>query len=265
MYHQEILAAMETAARKAGDRALRSFRSGQPRLVRFKAPGNPLAEADEDCDTCLHESLITVDPDATWFSEESKHPGTNDRIWIVDPIDGTKEFLEGLANWCIMIAYVVKVNGIYQVVCAVVHLPVTDELFAATKGQGATMNGKPINVSDTTNLLSARLAVSRSELHAGKCAGLSHLNLHDIGSTGVKMCRVASGNMDACIKLGQVHKWDVAAPMLIAHEARGVALDLNRRPIAFDRLQQPVNGHVTAAPGIIDQIFHEIAQMPPTS
>jgi myo-inositol-1(or 4)-monophosphatase len=180
--------------------------------------------------------------DHKFIGEESTEQGkvqlTNDPIWVIDPIDGTTNFVHGLPQCCISVAFFLN----REVKIGVVFNPITDHVFSAIKGQGAYLNGRTIYGSGVTGL-----NVSQIATEFGSSRELSHLQLktdnmlniigkvhsiRSIGSTALDICYVALGSCDAFFTYG-IHIWDVAASVLIAREAGCVVLDPNGTEFNF--------------------------------
>ena len=162
------LALLVAAAEAAGRIALDHFRNGVPS---WDKPGaGPVTAADIAIDHMLHGKLGCARPDYGWLSEESERGHDRvlcERVFIVDPIDGTRAFIAGQEGWGTALA--VAERG--RVVAAVMHLPVRGETFAATLGDGATRNGRPIHASSRTVLDGAKALAASSQLGAGLWPG----------------------------------------------------------------------------------------------
>jgi len=169
--------------------------------------------------------------------------------WIIDPLDGTTNFAHGLALFCVSIA--LEVNG--QIEVGVVFDPVADELFVAERGHGARLNGRPLRVSSTDDLVDALLATGFPYSVGEDRRGLVEVfgaflgeaqAVRRLGSAALDLCYVAAGRLDGYWE-ARIHPWDIAAGALIVQEAGGAATGLDGAP--FD----PFAGHVLASNGRI--------------
>lgn len=212
--------------------------------VTDKKPDNPVTDADFAADNLLREQLMALLPEAGWLSEETAdHPARLDRhhVWVVDPLDGTKEFVLGIPEFAVSVALVAA----GQPVLGVVFNPVTGELFHAVQGGGVYLNGVPAGVSPRTQLSGARVDASRSEIKRGEFAPFESLvELRVVGSIAYKLARVAAGQADATWSRGPKHEWDICAGVLLVQAGGGQCLDLNDRPFTFNQARPKVNGIV---------------------
>jgi myo-inositol-1(or 4)-monophosphatase len=161
--------------------------------------------------------------------------------WIIDPIDGTRAYISGRADWSISVA--LTEHG--RPMIAAVYAPVTDEMFFASHGAGATLNGTPITVSRGDALRGAKLAGPKRYLDR-----LSDLNpglraQPKVHSLALRLVRVAHGELDAAFASPGSHDWDLAAADLLVHEAGGVLTDFAGRPLSYNR-PQVVHGALIA-------------------
>jgi myo-inositol-1(or 4)-monophosphatase len=210
--------------------------------VKDKAPDNPVTDADLAADNLLRERLRSLLPEAGWLSEEtadSPERLPRRRVWVVDPVDGTKEFVMGLPEFSISVALVE--DGLPQL--AVVLNPVTDELFHAQRGQGAFLARRRVTVSARVQLAGARIDASRSERKRGEFAPFEdQLDIRTMGSIAYKLARVAAGQSDATWSRGPKSEWDICAGALLVEEAGGRCVDLDGQPFVFNRPFPKVNG-----------------------
>ena len=161
MFNEELIAA-KVAARNAGKILMKYYKS-EDNKVKMKGIDNPVTIADNEADKYLSDFLIGEFPNDGWLSEETvdtEERLSKDRVWIVDPLDGTKEFIEGIPHFSVSIAMVYDGHP----VVGVIYNPATDEMFSCQKNKGVYLNGKKVNVSQKTNLLDASITVSRSEV-----------------------------------------------------------------------------------------------------
>jgi len=226
--------------REAGQAVMQFFRASF--TVRDKSPDNPVTEADIASDTLLKRRLGELMPEAGWLSEETAdNPARLEKkwLWVVDPIDGTKEFVMGIPEFSISVALVE--DGLP--VLGIVFNPVTDELFVAEKGQGMWCNGTKVGVSGRDQLQGSLIDASRSEIKRGEFDPFKELvELRITGSIAYKLARVASGQADATWSRGPKHEWDICAGALLVQEAGGVCVDLDDNPFLFNKSWPKVNG-----------------------
>lgn len=218
------LALIEAAAREGGEIALRHFRKS-PKTWEKGGGAGPVSEADLAVNDHLSARLRTARPDYGWLSEESADDPARlsaDRLFIVDPIDGTRAFLSGDAGFAICVAVVE--GG--AVTAAVVHLPARQETYAARRGGGATRNGTALRPSPRTALSGARALCAKSQLAPSHWPrGVPPVTPHLRKALAWRLCLVAAGDFDLMLTLKRVWEWDAAAGSLIAQEA-GCAVTL---------------------------------------
>ena len=259
MAYSEDLARIEKTLLLARE-AVSQFTPGRIDSQR-KAGGDPVTEADLLLDRVLKESLL--EPGEGWLSEETADDLSRldkRRVWIVDPIDGTREFIQGIPEWCISVALVV--DG--QPVCAGICNPAADQVFLGCQGRGVTLNGKRVQVTDKADLAGARVLASRSEVKRGEWVRFetAPFEVIPMGSVAYKLACVAAGLADATFTLTPKNEWDVAAGAGLVEMAGGISLDLACGDRLFN-LQNPLfsKGMVAAgkdlAQGLIaDGFFH---------
>lgn len=213
------------AAREAGALTLQYF--GGQYEVEDKGGGDPLTTADLAANALLNERLRSARPDYGWLSEETvddKARITCEKTWIVDPIDGTREFVEGLPEYVVCVA--LCDGGIPTV--GVIYNPARDMLYAAVDKGGAFLNGKRIFCSETSDLKMATSIVSRSEDKRGEIDPFRSQigTVTPIGSVAYKLALVATGEADMNFSVQPKNEWDVCAGDLLIREAGGQMLDL---------------------------------------
>ncbi len=218
------------AVREAGALALTSFKA--PVKSWFKHGNSPVSEADLAVDALLRERLEAAGLVAGWLSEETEDDPARlaaALVWIVDPIDGTRAFLAGLPDWSISVALVEA--GRPRM--AAVYVPVTDELFFATAGGGATLDDRPIAVTDDSSLAGARAAGPERRL--ARLAALGIVAEPKVHSLALRIARVAQGRLDLALAGPNGHDWDLAAADLLVHEAGGVVTTLVGGTLIYNR------------------------------
>jgi myo-inositol-1(or 4)-monophosphatase len=217
---------------EAGELALATAKTPFKRWM--KTGQSPVSDADIAVNNFLHEKLPALVPDAGWLSEETEDDFKRTaaaRVWVVDPIDGTRAFLEQRPDWTISVALV---EGERPAVAAL-YAPVTDELYLAAQREGATLNGTRLKVVNAEGLAGARLAGPKSYL-----AKISQLNPRilpqpKIHSLALRLTRVADGGLDIAFASRNSHDWDLAAADLLVHEAGGALTDLSGNVLTYNR------------------------------
>ena len=222
--NKEIKVAKE-AAIEAGNLILSFYKADYE--IKDKGYHNPVTTADHASDNRIKEILVQSFPEYGWLSEEtvdSKNRLSNERVWVVDPLDGTKEFIEGVPHFVVSIALVE--NGIP--IIGVLYNPVTAELFEASKGNGAKLNNKNIICSSKEILSSMIILNSRSETKKGLWIDYkdSFKELKPVGSVAYKLGLTASGKADVFASLRPKNEWDICAGNCIINEAGGKLIDL---------------------------------------
>jgi myo-inositol-1(or 4)-monophosphatase len=221
---------LREAVREAGKLALSMFGTDVRNWI--KGASSPVSDADIAANELLEARLRSATPDYGWLSEESADDETRlgkRRVWIVDPIDGTRSYLASRSDWCVSVALVEDSAP----VLAAVFAPVTGEFFFAASGQGTTLNNLPIRASSGTTLDFARVAGPKPLVE--RLASSKEITLHPrIGSLALRLCRVAHGALDAAFAGGQSRDWDLAAAHLIVQEADGNMTALSGDPILYN-------------------------------
>ena len=217
----------EQLAKEAGQIILQCQRSHNE-----KKDGSPVTEADTQADAFLLTELKAYYPECGFLTEESDDSLSRlekDWVWIIDPLDGTKEFINHEDEFTVNIALVHK--GIP--VLGIIYAPAKEDLYSAQKGKGATKNGKRIQVSTSSDIRILMSKRHRSPLDAF----LSHQEWKDVISVGssLKGCWIAEGRAEACIRLTQQKEWDVAAMFCIVEAAGGKITDFQGKLILFNK------------------------------
>jgi len=210
--------------------------------VMEKGANNPVTTADLEADRALRRILLEGAPGSGWLSEETADSPQRlaaEEVWVVDPIDGTKEFILGIPEFAISIGLAAR----GEVVAGVVYNPARDELFLAERGAGARLNGEAIHVTDRSSLAGARLDASRSECRRGEFEPYSGgFEVREVGSIAYKLARVAAGLADVTWSLGPKNEWDIAAGVLLVEEAGGRATDPEGGAFLFNQPKTKVKG-----------------------
>jgi len=251
---QTILERIREALEAAGD-ALAPFVPGAVASCEKSGGRGPVTEADHAVNCVLHQTLLREGEG--WLSEESAdNLARLDKahLWIVDPLDGTKEFIAGMPEWCVSIAWVERgravAGGIYN--------PATQELFLGSLAAGVTLNGLPVKASAKTRLAGAQVLASRSEVKRGEWAAFATtpFSIRPTGSVAYKLALVAAGRADATWTLTPKNEWDVAAGVALIESAGGFTRSLSGPPLTFNRPSPRLPGLIAGGLGLEDEIFH---------
>jgi myo-inositol-1(or 4)-monophosphatase len=233
------------AVLEAGRIAMRFFGTKHERWE--KGPGQIVTEADLAIDRYLHATLRRERAEDGWLSEETvddRHRLERRRVWVVDPIDGTRSFAEGTPEFAVSVALLVE----NRPVLGFVYNPAKDELFEGVRGRGARLRGRPLRASAATALEGARICASRSESRRRNFGALlPRVELVTLGSLAYKLALVAAGRFDACLSWRRTNDWDIAAALLLLEEAGAVATDARGEPLALNR-PEPLHAGILAAP-----------------
>ena len=230
--HAADLALLADAARQAGAMAMGYFR--QSPEVWTKGDSSPVSEADLAVDRFLATHLGGARPDYGWLSEESVDDPVrleHRRIFIVDPIDGTRAFVRGDEDWTVSLAIVEDGRPI----AAAVLCPPRDELFLASLGGGVRLNGVAVATSGATALAGARIAGPKGFVHSAAFAAAGVEAVPLVHSLAYRLSLVAAGRLDAAAASSKACDWDIAAADLLVAEAGGRLTDLDGRPVSYNR------------------------------
>ena len=235
---------LEPVMREAGELARVTSR-GEFRRWTKGDDNSPVSEGDIAVNNLLRTRLSALAPAAGWLSEETEDSLAGRAMataWIVDPIDGTRAYITGRPDWTISVALVE--DG--RPVLAALYAPVTDEMFLAVRGQGATLNGAGIKVSQSAALGGATLAGPKRYLDKLSSLEPDILAQPKVHSLALRLTRVAHGGLDAAFASPGSHDWDLAASDLLVHEAGGLMTDLTGKPLTYNR-PHVVHGALIAA------------------
>jgi len=235
------------AAKRAGE--IQRSRFGTNFSVRHKGTVDLVTEVDVACEEAVREELARLDPGAAVLGEEEGQTGGGDRVWIVDPLDGTTNFAHGLPVFCCTVA--LRDNG--RVVAGATYDPLRDELFTASLGGGAWLNGTPLRVTARADLNECLLATGfpydlrtnpRNNFDAFQALYRSCQGVRRLGAAALDLAYVAAGRFDGFWELG-LKPWDVATGVLLVEEAGGCITDVAGNP--YENLSPDIaatNGHV---------------------
>lgn len=241
------LALLIEAAKAAGEIAARYWRADPETWDKGDGAG-PVTEADLAIDRMLHDELRAARPEYGWLSEETADTPERletDRVFIVDPIDGTRAFIEGQRTF----AHALTVVEQGRPVAGVVYLPQRDKLYAAARGLGATLNGRPLMVSPRAEMPGASMLAARPNFAPQHWGGVAPpLERHFRTSLAYRISLVAEGRFDAMLTLRDAWEWDIAAGCLIAAEAGAVSTDRHGLPLVFNSPGAKTPGTLVANP-----------------
>lgn len=257
----EDLAAMREAAREAGQLAL-SYQARGTVEAWEKTPGHPVTDADLAVNVLLARRLGAARPFYGWLSEETVDDPKNrmsDRVWVVDPIDGTRAFMAGDPFWCIGLAVVERGRP----VASVIYAPVSDELFEARTGGGAYLNGDPLAVASCGGIDGCRMLASRQLMnHPSWREPWPAVRLSKPNATLLRLALIAAGRYDAAMALWHKSDWDLAAGALILEEAGGRATTHSGNPFRFNR-EVPLQQSLVAAGKDLHPLLIERTKLAP--
>ena len=214
--------------------------------IKEKSYQNPVTTADREADFYLKSVLTKARPNYGWLSEETTDTSNRldkEMVWIVDPLDGTKEFIEGIPHFVVSVALVK--NG--EPIIGVLHNPVTKDIFHAIKGNGTFLNDKVHNCTIKDSTLDMVILNSRSETSKGlwEPYKLQFKELKPIGSVAYKMGLTAVGDADIFATLRPKNEWDICAGTCLINESGGKVIDLNGESLTFN------NKKTLIEPGLI--------------
>jgi myo-inositol-1(or 4)-monophosphatase len=226
----------ETVIRKAGALAADYYSRRAALSIENKGVQDVVSEADRNCEELIVAAFTRHFPQDGFLGEEGGLRSEGKLIWVVDPIDGTDNFLRGIPFWCVSIGLVADRRALL----GYIYNPVTEELFSAVKGGGAFLNGEAIRVSDTADVERARICLGFSYRrpvapHARVVKALldAHCEYSRLGSGALGVAYTAAGRFDAYWE-HHINAWDVAAGLAIVSEAGGVTNDF----LAGDGMQR---------------------------
>ncbi len=251
---QDDVRRIEAALREA-ERALAPFTPGAIAVER-KAGGDPVTEADQRVDDVLKRLL--PEPGEGWLSEETvdDHARLDKRrAWVVDPLDGTREFVEGIPQWSVSIGLVE--DG--QPVAGGILNPATQQLVLGAIGHGVTLNGEPAQVSSRESLEGAVVLASNSEIRRGEWERFQGhgLEVRPCGSVAYKLALVAAGLVDATWTLVPKNEWDVVAGIALVRAAGGIIEPKEEPERAFNQPSPLLKG-LLAYPPQLQRPIHDL-------
>src|SRR5208283_2034184 len=213
----------------------------------YKAGHDPVTEADRALDAVLRKELLR--DGEGWLSEESvDDPIRLQRscVWVVDPLDGTREFVQGIPEFCVSIGFVEDGRPVAGGICN----PATNEIFLGSIESGVTYNGKPAQPSQRTTLDGATVLASRSETKRGEWKQFEGANfkVRPMGSVAYKLALVSAGLVDITFTLVPKNEWDVAAGVALVTSAGGFVSTLENCPLECNRRNPLISGLIACGP-----------------
>jgi myo-inositol-1(or 4)-monophosphatase len=247
---------LSDAVRIAGAEALRFASDGFE--THTKPDQSPVTSADLAVNQILQSRLLATFPHDGWLSEES--PDGPDRlqksrVWVIDPIDGTKAFIRGEPEFCISVALVEEGRP----VVAAIFNPSTDELFAATRGGGLHLNHKPVSPQEHRTDQQPVIALSPWEQHVGRFRSVeAHATGRPMRSIAWALALAASGRIHAVATFEAENEWDVAAGALLIEEAGGTMQDGGGQALGFNRPDPRYRGIIATSPHCPDPVAQQL-------
>ncbi|QIG81357.1 3'(2'),5'-bisphosphate nucleotidase CysQ [Stakelama tenebrarum] len=219
-----------------------------------KTPGHPVCEVDLELDALLRERLGALIPEAGWLSEETLDNPQRlaaTKLWVVDPIDGTRDYLRNRPGWAVSVALIDQGRPVVGVLDA----PARGEHWRAEAGKGAYRGGERIRVASRDTLAGARVpadALARTDRDMTLVAKPN--------SIALRIAMVAAGEADLVATLRWGHEWDIAAAVLLAHEAGAAVSDALGQPLAFNTPEGQAFGILATTPGIHAEAVDRLAE-----
>jgi myo-inositol-1(or 4)-monophosphatase len=215
--------------------------------IEFKSDKNPVTEADRTVNRVLRDALLQGDEG--WLSEESVDDLTRlgrKHLWVVDPIDGTSEFISGIPEWCISVAFVEDGHSVAGGICN----PVTHEVFLGSLDDGVQFNGTSVKARQCQGLRGALVLASRSEIARGEweCYRNAPFVTRPMGSIAYKLALIAAGMADATWTRTPKHEWDIAAGSALVRAAGGFIRGLDDSELNFNNASPVLTGLLACGP-----------------
>jgi len=227
----------------------------------YKAGHDPVTEADKELDVVLRKNLLRAGEG--WFSEESADDLSrlrHEHVWVVDPLDGTREFVAGIPEFCVSIAFVDRGKPVAGGICN----PASGEVFLGSANFGITYNGSPAQASRRSNLSGATVLASRSETNRGDWEAFQNapFKIQPVGSVAYKLALVAAGLADATFTLSPKHEWDIAGGVALVQSAGGHVELLDGLEVICNREQTLVSGLVACGPMLKGELLRFLSSHP---
>ncbi|MCY4335804.1 MAG: 3'(2'),5'-bisphosphate nucleotidase CysQ [Litoreibacter sp.] len=250
-----LLSDAALAAAKIGKRYFQS----DPEVWDKSGGQGPVTQADLEIDTMLRQELSAARPDYGWLSEETEDDSARqeaERVFIVDPIDGTRAFIAGERSWSHSLA--IAERG--EVIAAAVYVPMMDRLYTASNSDVSRLNGTPIESSKRLQIEDATVLAAKSNMKPEHWLhGAPPLKRHFRPSLAYRLSLAAQGRFDAMLTLRPCWEWDIAAGELLVRKAGGTATDMTGKPLRFNNAMPQTLGCVAAGAGLHPQILGRLA------
>ena len=219
-----------------------------------KSRNNPVSDIDMAVDALLTTRLQAILPEAAWLSEETvDDPSRLDArlLWLVDPIDGTRDYVRGRSGWCVSVALIADGLPVFAVMAA----PAEDKIWVAAVGEGVTCNGALLSGSTRQDFSGARVPADHVPRVDSDLVIVNKPN-----SIAMRMTMVACDRADLVATLRWGNEWDIAAAHLVAQEAGGIVSDALGRPILYNKREPLDFGLICCAPGIHQAAVDRLAE-----
>ena len=241
-------------ALEAARQVLNHFTAGAIE-AEYKVGHDPVTEADRSVDAVLRKNLLR--DGEGWLSEESVDDFSRlekERVWVVDPLDGTREFVAGIPEFCVSVAMVENGKAIAGGICN----PATNELIVGSLETGVTYNGSPASSSQRTTLDGALVLASRSEVKRGEWQIFrsSPFKVRPMGSVAYKLALVAAGKADITFTLTPKHEWDVAAGAALVLSAGGHVQTLENTALRCNQKNPLLSGLIACGPFLREELVN---------
>lgn len=228
----------------------------------YKAGHDPVTEADRALDAVLRANLLGAGEG--WLSEESADDLSRldkRRVWVVDPLDGTREFVAGIPEFCVSLGFVENGKPVAGGICN----PATNDTFIGAIDSGVLFNGRPAHASQKTTLTGALILASRSEIRRGEWRQFqgADYEIRPTGSVAYKLGLVSAGRADATFTLTPKHEWDVAAGAALVESAGGFVATLDNAPLRCNHRNPRITGLIAGGPFLRADLFRLAGQSLP--
>ncbi len=260
--HADILQRIE-AAIEAARTVFARFTPGQIE-TEYKIGHDPVTEADRAVDAVLRQNLLR--DSEGWLSEETVDDLARldkSRVWVVDPLDGTREFVQGIPEFCVSIGYVENGRPVAGGICN----PATNETIIGAIDCGVRYNGQPAQPSQRKTLKGSLILASRSEVKRGEWQQFlsSDYQIRPMGSVAYKLGLVAAGKADITFTLTPKNEWDVAAGAALVQSAGGFVSTLENTPLVCNRKNPLLTGLLASGPFLKDELLAAVQGHLPVS
>src|SRR5579872_1440360 len=262
LFHTETLERIQSAL-EAARKVLSRYTAGAID-AEYKIGHDPVTEADREVDVVLRKELLR--DGEGWLSEESVDDFSRldkSRVWVVDPLDGTREFVAGIPEFCVSVAMVEDGRPVAGGICN----PATNEMFVGSLDAGVLYNGKPAKPSQRASLNGALVLASRSEVKRGEWKQFEggDLKIRPMGSVAYKLALVSAGLEDVTFTLTPKHEWDVAAGAALVMSGGGYLATLEQQPLVCNNRDPLLSGLLACGPKLKDELLAVVGDYLPTA